>query len=179
MTETQKRQPQGLSHDTRNSKSSAGMLFFEGKPTQLSPKDTVKCFKYIEKEVLRSLVSEKLLAESYVKYVSKNTQIKDFVAELQQRCTDSHQSILLYSYGAHVQKAVTVVEIFKKEMRRGDADDAPAQKGGIKQYNALSCFVNVVQGRNELLERKLNIPVLIVALVPSEREFSFPKFTPQ
>lgn len=132
-----------------------GQLYYQNAPTDLKLSDTALCFKYIGDKVVPSLLDEIDTEQCYIRYLSKSTKIPDYVEDLVSQFT-AGKTLVLYSYGSHVQRAVTLIELVKKQLA-GETFD-------LLHSNKLSCFVNVVPGRNELLERKINVPILVAVM---------------
>ncbi|CUS22711.1 LAQU0S06e04302g1_1 [Lachancea quebecensis] len=135
----------------------SGQLLYLNAETGLDVSDSPACFQYIADKILPSLLDELELPKCYVRYLSKNTKIEEYVAELASQLADK-RTLVLYSYGSHVQKAVTIIELAKRHF----AAETPG--AGLDHRNKLSRFVNVVPGRNELLERRVNVPVLVALI---------------
>ncbi|CAR25368.1 ribonuclease P/MRP protein subunit POP6 [Lachancea thermotolerans CBS 6340] len=136
---------------------SGGQLLYLNAETGLEASDSPGCFQYIADKVLPSLLGELDLPKCYVRYLSKNTKIEEYVADLASQFADN-KALVLYSYGSHVQKAVTIIELAKRRI----AVETPG--AGLDHRNKLSRFVNIVPGRNELLERKINVPILVALI---------------
>lgn len=79
---------------------------------------------------------------------SKNSNIKQSVDSLVKKA-GMNNDIVVVSYGMHI----SIIEIFK-------STDAGKK---LHQFNRLDSFVEVKPGRNELLDHKVNIPILITA----------------
>ena len=77
-------------------------------------------------------------------------------------------TFVLVAYGVHVQKALSIIEIFKTT-ENGKA---------LHQFNKLDSFIEIKAGRNELLDRKVNLPILITLFTKQEVK-SLNKFTKQ
>lgn len=129
--------------------------------TGLQASQTKACFEYVRKHVLPRSIDFEQLPSHHVRYLSKNSSIRDYVDELSVCFKTKEQNLILYSFGAHIQKALTIVEILKKSLSKGQEEGAD---GAYKQFNRLDRFVNVVPGRNELLEKKISIPILTIVL---------------
>ncbi|AGO13508.1 AaceriACL177Wp [[Ashbya] aceris (nom. inval.)] len=133
------------------------------------------CFNYIRNELLdhvldagkRGLFND----EDTCMQVSKATHVENVVQRATQSIADNGRAVLLYSYGQHVQRMLGAVEILKAKLQD--------QKIGYEQFNHLSCLVHVGPGRNELLETRVNIPVLLVVLAPAGSLISLPDFQRQ
>lgn len=95
--------------------------------------------------------SSKSVDITYVTF-SKNSNIKQSVDSLVKKA-GMNNDIVVVSYGMHIQKTLSIIEIFK-------STDAGKK---LHQFNRLDSFVEVKPGRNELLDHKVNIPILITA----------------
>ena len=63
-------------------------------------------------------------------------------------------SICCYAYGSHLQKLLTVIEIYKQKSDKS-----------IVQFNKLQSFTVIKEKHgNELLDQKLIVPIMIIVL---------------
>ncbi|CDO92271.1 unnamed protein product [Kluyveromyces dobzhanskii CBS 2104] len=131
----------------------------------------VECSTYIKDKIIPETLrsagwdssSEKPI-DSIMSY-SKNSNIKQCVDQLVAKTPDS---FAIVSYGIHIQKALSIIEIFKS-----------TESGKpLHQFNKLDTFVEVKPGRNELLDRKVNVPILIT-IFSKQNIKTLTKFTKQ
>lgn len=134
----------------------AGTFEFGGQDTSVATDDNLKCFHYIEHQVIPSLIAaqdRQLLKEPKVQYisVSKNSKIREKVARLHKELV-SENLICLFAYGPHIQKMLSIIELSKSKW---------TGKSPIEQRNKLSSFKMVVHGPNELIDKNRNVPILV------------------
>ncbi|AAS51051.1 ACL177Wp [Eremothecium gossypii ATCC 10895] len=120
------------------------------------------CFNYIRNELLNHVLDADKRAlfnnEETCIQISKATHVEVGVQRAMQSIAEN-RAVLLYSYGQHVQRQLGAVEILKATLQE--------RKIGYEQFNHLSCLAHVGPGRNELLETRVNIPVLLVIVAPA------------
>ena len=98
--------------------------------------------------------------------VSKNDNIKQSVNKLNKQIDADNESfekqraLCIYSYGPHIQKMLSILEIFKKSYSNNDKK--------LYQWNKLTSFDIIGEGRNELLEKRLKVPILVTLVSDSE-----------
>ncbi|QLL33971.1 hypothetical protein HG536_0F02960 [Torulaspora globosa] len=150
---------------------------YDGKDARIDPADQESTMKYIYDHIISSCIQgPEVIGDGIISYrkVTKNDNIKQTIDKLEN--TDC-QYICLYSYGQHIQKMLSVVEIFKRILL--------GKTSSVKQWNRLTCFILTKEGRNELLEKQTRIPILITVVeIPSTSirpsfELSLKGFTQQ
>ncbi|KAG0661196.1 hypothetical protein C6P45_001416 [Maudiozyma exigua] len=129
-------------------------------PVQIS--SITNTLNYIQEHILPDIfeddptITEKLI---YSK-ISKNSNIEKTVTALCNKEIDD-KFICLFSYGSNIQKMLSIVEIFKKVKTEKDLKQ-------MRQWNKMISLKNIEEGRNELLEKKTIVPILITLITTSE-----------
>lgn len=128
---------------------------YEDKVVQIELANQSQSMQFIKDVVIPSLLNEShgVLNELTYRKVTKNDSIQQAIEKLEKV---SSQFLCIYSYGAHIQKMLSILEIFKKVMKKD-----PNGTGELHQWNKLTSFVCTQQGRNELLEKRTRVPILI------------------
>lgn len=117
---------------------------------------------YIQEHILPEIfkddpsITEKVI---YTK-ISKNSNIEKTVTALYNKDIDD-KFICLYSYGSNTQKMLSIIEILKKVKSEKDSKQT-------RQWNKMITFRNIEEGRNELLEKKTIVPILITLITTSD-----------
>ncbi|CCK70135.1 ribonuclease P/MRP protein subunit POP6 KNAG_0D03890 [Huiozyma naganishii CBS 8797] len=146
----------------------ASTAHYHNEDTGIDLADQKSSFKYIEDRIIPQLLSKDEGVLSLVKFrkVTKNDKIKLSIDTLSK--IDLKSNILsLCAYGPHIQKLLSIVEIFKGTLKGGDP---------FKQWNAINSFEVVKPGVNELLDKKLKVPILFIFITMDESMFSSPVF---
>ncbi|CAL9734118.1 ribonucleases P/MRP protein subunit Pop6p [Monosporozyma servazzii] len=143
-------------------------VLYSEHPTDLDLTNQVQSYKYIQEIIIPNLLVDDNKLLTCIKYfkVTKNDKIKSILENLQK-----HQQtglICLYGYGPHLQKLLSIIELYKTKI----LDNTP-----FKQYNKLTSFDVISQGRNELLDRKTKVPILISFFTINEAFFNLDTFT--
>ncbi|SCU77424.1 LAFA_0A01662g1_1 [Lachancea sp. 'fantastica'] len=141
-------------------KTQSSTVLYRNTETGLKIAQTVDCNAFIRDKVVPSVIADRNVEQCHVRYATKNTKTQEYVAELTEQLKEG-KCVVLFAYGPHVQRAVTILELLKT---RWD------EKTTLTQQNSLERFVNVVPGRNELLDRKLNVPILVSVVEKRGRE---------
>lgn len=126
-----------------------GRVLFNGLDTGVSLDNYSQCFEYIKTILPFDGIS--------VEKVTKNDKISSKVTKLRDALTERH-SVVVISYGDHVQKMASVVEIAKNGV------------DNVDQYNKLLSFEWIRPGKNELLEQKVRVPILVAFLCTKETQ---------
>lgn len=128
---------------------------YEDKVAQIELANQSQCMQFIKDVVIPSLFNDSgnLLNEVSYRKVTKNDNIQQTIEKLEKA---SSQLLCIYSYGTHIQKMLSILEIFKKVMKKD-----PNGTDELHQWNKLTSFVCTREGRNELLERRTRVPILI------------------
>ncbi|CCC66759.1 hypothetical protein NCAS_0A02010 [Naumovozyma castellii] len=108
--------------------------------------------------------------------ITKNANIKHTVDKLQGLLESTEGFVCLEAHGPHLQKMLSILEITKKVIKEKDTSTT------IHQWNRMLSFQSIQPGRNELLERKINIPILICFISTSSdlaNDLPFSLFTEQ
>lgn len=121
----------------------AGRVLYNGLDTGLSLDSCPQCIEYI-KTLLPDL-------DTPIEKVSKNDKISSRVNKIRGILKDN-KSVAVVAYGVHVQKMASIVEITKKDI------------DSVDQYNKLLSFEWIRPGKNELLDRKSRVPILVSLL---------------
>ncbi|CCF58976.1 hypothetical protein KAFR_0F03800 [Kazachstania africana CBS 2517] len=142
------------------------IVIYNGAETSLDLSSISETLTFIEQVVIPNIFQndqENLLRSVKFLKVSKNDSIKSSVDKLQS-FTFHKDTVCLYSYGPHIQKLLSIVEIAKSTIDTN-----------CKQWNKLTNFELSQEGRNELLEKRTIVPILIAFLTISE-EFNYDFF---
>ncbi|CAI6516297.1 AIS_HP2_G0019240.mRNA.1.CDS.1 [Saccharomyces cerevisiae] len=135
--------------------------------TNLEISSSGQCLRFIQETIVPSLTNNGDNTTS-IQYhgISKNDNIKQSINKLKKQvCTTDGNSgqqrvLCVFSYGPHIQKMLSILEIFKKDYIKSNKK--------IYQWNKLTSFDIKREGRNELLEKKLKVPILIAIVSRSE-----------
>ena len=156
-------------------------VLFNGQSTGLDLASVQRVLQYIKDKVIPNVLDVKAATDTvadvatvktpldtmeYVK-ITKNDSIERLVDKLK-RIDVSGTAMCLYSYGPHIQKMLSIIEIYKKtvQSRKSEAGSATDNVEPI-QWNKLLRFQVVSRGRNELLEKKIMVPIMITVIAPS------------
>ncbi|SCU83350.1 LADA_0C10902g1_1 [Lachancea dasiensis] len=134
-------------------KTQSSVLLYHNAPTGLKTSQTAECCAFIRDKCLPAVIPQPNSGQLFIKYATKNTNTEEYVTEMVQQLL-LNNTVVVYAYGPHIQRAITILELVK----------ARAEIKKAHQTNSLDRFVNVVPGRNELLDRKINVPILIAVL---------------
>ncbi|AMD21843.1 HFL013Wp [Eremothecium sinecaudum] len=132
--------------------------------------NTEECFNSIRDIIITKLILNEVDPDNCIQ-VQKKSQIQPLVSHITQKLTHEQKPILLYSYGQHIHRQISVLEVVKTKLRE--------QQFNFHQYNNLSCLVQISQGRNELLQKKINIPVMLIIIASKELIMSLEGFQKQ
>lgn len=118
MTENIKARTRDVSeqvHQKLSDASGRGIVLFEGIKTDLNIENTAECSDYIRDKIVLKLFKRNLLEDSNVcvKHLNKNSNIKKSVSELQTSFSAKKKTLVICSYGMHIQKMLSILEIFK------------------------------------------------------------------
>lgn len=133
---------------------------YDGIDAPIDLGDQESTMKYIHDHIISSCIEG--IGDGIISYrkVTKNDNIKQTIDKLE---SVESQYICLYSYGPHIQKMLSIVEIFKRILL--------GKASSLRQWNKLTCFVLTTEGRNELLEKQTKVPILITVVeMPSTAE---------
>ncbi|SCU90675.1 LANO_0D09582g1_1 [Lachancea nothofagi CBS 11611] len=131
-------------------KTQSSDVLYRNASTGLKASQTTECLGFIRDKILPAAMSDLDFDSCFIRYVTKNTKTGDYATEMIAQLAQK-KTVVVYSYGSHIQRAVTTLELVKSR----------AKLENLEQKNTLDRFVNVVPGRNELLDRKINLPILI------------------
>ncbi|QLG70904.1 hypothetical protein HG535_0A08500 [Zygotorulaspora mrakii] len=129
---------------------------FENSVLDIDLKDQRRSMDLIQNEIIQRILGDKkFLYQDNVRFrkITKNDNIKQTIDKLQ-KDNLKEEIQCFYSYGIHLQKMLSVIEIYKRVVKNSSTK--------LEQYNKLTNFVAIEEGRNVLLEKKTRIPVLIV-----------------
>lgn len=138
------------------------VALYNNTKTDLDLKSASDTLHYIEEQVIPGLLQndKDFVGKILFQKISKNDNIERVVNKLNTFDLNNN-FVCIYSYGPHVQKMLSIVEIFKK-MKTVNKDTK------IIQWNKLTMFKLIEEGRNELLEKKTIIPICITFITCSE-----------
>lgn len=136
-------------------------VYFNSQLINVDLKDQSSTNKYIQEVLIRNFINSDpdLFDEIIFRKVTKNDKINEAVNKLSS-FIDQKKVYCLYSYGPHIQKMISIIEIFKR-----------SQDINLTQWNKLANFELVEQGRNELLSKKTKVPILI-AFLKFDKDFT-------
>ncbi|QLQ81581.1 hypothetical protein HG537_0F03420 [Torulaspora globosa] len=144
---------------------------YDGLDAGIDLGDQESSMKYIYDNIISNCIEgSDNIGDGIILYrkITKNDNIKQTIDKLEN--TDC-QYTCLYSYGPHIQKMLSIVEIFKRKV------------SCVKQWNKLTCFIVTKEGPNELIEKHTRVPILITVIeIPSARaplDLSLKGFTQQ
>lgn len=134
------------------------------KETGLQLPNYSECLKFIREHVVPDMVAGSITDNETGYYkVTKNDSIRRMVEKLQ---LESTPTVCVFSYGAHIQKMLSILEIYKKTINKEKKDVK------IHQWNKLNWFVNKVESRNELIHSSKRVPILVVVITRGDDEIS-------
>ena len=126
-----------------------------------------QCLRFLQETVIPSLASNTDNSTSILYHgISKNDNIKQSINKLNKQinATDGSSSqqhaLCVFSYGPHIQKMLSILEIFKKGYIKNNKK--------LYQWNKLTSFDITREGRNELHENRLKVPILVTLVSDSE-----------
>ncbi|SCU78970.1 LAME_0A06656g1_1 [Lachancea meyersii CBS 8951] len=134
-------------------KTQSSTVLYHNAQTGLRIAQTAECNAFIRDKIVPTAISNRDIEKCHICYATKNTKTEEFVSELLNQL-QQEKCLVLFAYGPHIQRAVTILELVKTR----------AGTETLQQTNTLERFVNVVPGRNELLDRKLNVPILVAVI---------------
>ncbi|AET40548.1 ribonuclease P/MRP protein subunit POP6 Ecym_6160 [Eremothecium cymbalariae DBVPG len=168
--------PMQTNQETQTAPTPPHQLLFNGQPIPANLAEPETCFAYIKAKIIDCLLLEvhgqrdRFAVDAYAQIGSQD-QVQTVVRRLLVKLAEKKQPVLMYSYGKHVQRLLSTVETLKKQLCDREFP--------FEQFNHMSCFVHVRVGRNELLEQRINIPVLVVVIAPEGEFFSMSNFQKQ
>ncbi|EJS43693.1 pop6p [Saccharomyces arboricola H-6] len=127
-----------------------------------------QCLRFLQETIIPSLANDSNNSSS-IQYhgISKNDNIKQSINKLDKQTTAAagnsgkqQQVLCVFSYGPHIQKMLSILEIFRKKCIKDNKK--------LHQWNKLTSFDITKEGRNELLDKKLKVPILITFISDSE-----------
>lgn len=138
-------------------------LLYLNRETELEASNYSACIEFIRQRLV-SVVEEDVRKVNdskpiHVTSFSKNANIKDSVERLLKLC-DKDTDLLLVTYGPHVQKTLSIIEIFKSSI---------TDKKSLHQFNKLDTLTSIKPGRNELLDSRVNVPILTVLFTHADK----------
>lgn len=136
-------------------------------PTDLDLADQSGIFEFIKSQIILTLLNndQKLIATTSFFKINKNNKIKitiDNIAKF-----DNDNLVCLFAYGPHLQKLLSVVELYKSKI---------ISSKEFRQWNKLTSFDVQSEGRNELLEKKVKVPIMITFITTNPKLFQLPQF---
>lgn len=141
-----------------------------GHLTELNLDNQVECYKYIRDVIIHNLLNDEPGFLSNIKFfkITRNDKIKSVLENIQK-----HQEgnlICLFGYGPHLQKQLSIAELYKSKILSDKSTP-------FKQWNKLLAFDVVSQGRNELLDKRIKVPILLIFFTTNEEYFKSGIFT--
>lgn len=114
------------------------------------------CLKFIQEHVVPDMLTG-WIPNHEVSYrkVTKNDSIRRMIDKLQ---SESTPTICVFSYGPHIQKMLSILEIYTKTMYKEN------KSVKLQQWNKLNWFVNKVESCNELIHTRRRVPILVVII---------------
>ncbi|AQZ13068.1 POP6 (YGR030C) [Zygosaccharomyces parabailii] len=111
-----------------------------------------QCMQFVQEHVVPDMLKmTDGSPEMSFRRVTKNDNIKQAVERLY---NDSSPVTCIFAYGPHIQKMLSILEICKKAL-------AEQNQGELHQWNRLACFVLIEEGRNDLVECRRRVPILV------------------
>ncbi|KAJ9572548.1 uncharacterized protein HLK63_K03839 [Nakaseomyces glabratus] len=145
-----------------------GRVQYEGTNVEIDLSNFSQCSEYIKNQILPTMLGEPNTEFNYITTkVSKNDKIKDKVSSLEKNVKDNN-FVIIVSYGDHIQKMVTIVEILKKNFAKDTI---------LHQWNRLHSFEHIKPGKNELLEVRTKVPIMVTALSLADEKEAPQKLT--
>ncbi|KOG99529.1 ribonuclease P/MRP protein subunit POP6 [Saccharomyces eubayanus] len=136
-------------------------VYYGESNTNLDISSYTQCLLFLQESIIPPLTNNSDNG-TLIQYhgISKNDNIKQSIDKLSKQITASavnleqQQHVLcVFSYGPHIQKMLSILEIFRKSYTKDHES--------LHQWNKLTSFDVIKEGRNELLEKKLKVPILI------------------
>lgn len=131
------------------------MISYMGEKHDIDINSQVQCNEVISQYITTKILTSDMVQKFTMLKISKNHNIKDKVETL---LKNELKNYCLFAYGPHIQKLLSVVEIFKS--RQPDIK--------WKQYNKIQNFDIVKNGPNELIDKKISIPILICFIISDD-----------
>ena len=126
-------------------------ILYNNEETNLDLSKQVETSNFIKDKIIEDLVAflgdEEIANNIDYQKITKNCNIHQVVERLKKT---SHKWLCIYGYGEHLQKMISIIEIYKQK-----------QEKQCRQWNRLFSFQSIETGRNELLEKRKKIPILI------------------
>lgn len=126
-----------------------------------------QCLRFLQETVIPSLTGNTDNSTSTQYHgISKNDNIKQSINKLNKQINATNGSsgqqhvLCVFSYGPHIQKMLSILEIFKKGYIKNNKK--------LYQWNKLTSFDITREGRNELHENRLKVPILVTLVSDSE-----------
>lgn len=144
-------------------------VFYCGHPTKIDLSDQVNSYKYMKNIIIPNQLLDDAKLLSKIKYfkITKNDKIKNLLENLKKHQND--EITCIFAYGQHLQKALSVVELYKTKILLPD-------KVMFKQWNKLLSFDVISQGKNELLDKKIKVPILLIFITTNQEYFKLETF---
>lgn len=145
-------------------------VFYCGHPVEIDLLDQVNSYKYIKEVIIPNQLLDDTELLSKIKYfkITKNDKIKNLLENLKKHQNDG--IICMFAYGQHLQKILSVVELYKTKILL-------AEKTEFKQWNKLLSFDVISQVKNELLDKKIKVPILLIFITTNKEYFNLKTFT--
>lgn len=153
---------EGESESDTSPKTRSRVILFHGRVVDVELTNYKLCFQFIRDNLVSNFINN-FSDEDFIE-ISKNSKITKTVSSIQDKLKLETRRIplIICSYGSHIQKSLSIIEIFKS---------LSGNHQNYKQLNKLSEFTYIIPGRNELLEQKINIPILIVCFIPTKYNY--------
>ncbi|CAR25967.1 hypothetical protein ZYGR_0A05380 [Zygosaccharomyces rouxii] len=134
------------------------------KETGLQLPNYSECLKFIEDHVVPDMLAGSMM-DSKISYrkVTKNDSIRRVVEKLQ---AESTPITCVFSYGPHIQKMLSILEIYKKVIYKED------KTVKLHQWNKLNWFINKVETHNELIHTRKRVPILLVIIIREDDQLA-------
>lgn len=129
--------------------------------TSLQLPNYSECLKFIQERVVPDMLAGSIIDNeiSYRK-VTKNDSIRRVVEKLQ---SESTPTMCVFSYGPHIQKMLSILEIYKKTIYKD-------KNVKLHQWNKLNWFINKVESHNELIHTRKRVPILVVFIIRGDEQ---------
>lgn len=138
---------------------------YSNKETDLQLLNYSQCLKFIQEHVVPDMLAGSNINGNEITYrkITKNDNIRETVDKLQ---SDPLPVTCIFTYGPHIQKMLSILEIYKKVIYENSDDSRSNIK--IHQWNKLSWFTNKVDSKNELIQTCKRIPIMLTVVIKDE-----------
>ncbi|CCE65262.1 hypothetical protein TPHA_0K01280 [Tetrapisispora phaffii CBS 4417] len=149
-------------------------VLFNENSTELALDNHTQTLQYIQDAVIPNMLGPLDVSIDHYLKVNKNNNIKKSVRRTLRSLSDSASTLCIYSYGKHIQKLLSILQITSARLPKGTK---------LQQWNKLSSFTQIKHKHgNELIDDKITIPIFITVVTTGDAQLDplySAKFTKQ